>query len=138
MACPAEPEFESFDPQSRQPERFFVSNDRFFTSSYPLVKAAFRHLYSIWPQSISFAELQSVACSYISELTVQDETEFQHDRQTLAGDLLNCFAANVVVLRSRSMPVAREIMEKPKVSGLVRWQAEKEQSSVTNLLRPNR
>jgi methyltransferase-like protein/predicted O-methyltransferase YrrM len=134
VACPAVPEFENFEPQSHQPERFFVDSDRFFTSTYPLVKAAFRHLYSIWPQSISFDDLYTTACSYISPLTVQDATSFDHERQTLAGDLLNCFAANIVVLRSQKIPVAREILEKPKVSGLVRRQAEQEQSSVTNLL----
>lgn len=134
VACPARPETAKFDPMSRMAEKFTLPDGRFLTTEALLIRAAFHHLSSIWPQSISFDELNGIARGMVSNLQIVDPASLERDKQALAGDILKCYAANLVVLRSHRLPFVREISERPKASDLVRNQVERQLFTVTNQL----
>jgi methyltransferase-like protein/SAM-dependent methyltransferase len=93
------------------PEVFQMPNGVTFTSADPLIKAAFRHLSEIWPQSASFDELVKAAGPANPGI------------QTLAAHILEGYARGFVVLRSRKAPFVTTISGRPVASALARYQA---------------
>ncbi len=90
---------------------FQLPNGVTFTSTDPLIKAAFGHLSEIWPQSVSFDGL--VKAAGISN----------PDVQTLAAQILEGYARGLVVLRSQKAPFVTTVSERPIASALARHQA---------------
>jgi len=109
IASAARPLSQQVDIQSSKPEIFQLADGTKLTSTVPAVKAAFRRLAEIWPQSISFEELVKAASS--------------HDVQMLAAQILEGYAHNLVVLRSQKAPFVTSITDRPVASALARRQA---------------
>jgi methyltransferase-like protein len=114
IASAARPASEHVDIKSSKPEAFQIPNGVTFTSTHPLVKAAFRHLSEIWPQSISFDGLVKAAGSADSPSS---------DIQTLGAQILDGYAHSFVVLRSQKAPFVAAISDRPVASALARHQA---------------
>lgn len=119
IASAATPLSKQVDVRSSLPEAFRTPGGVTLTSSAPLVKAAFVHLAKIWPQSASFDELVGTAGGA--------------DAQTLAAQILEGYARNLVVLRSRKAPFVTAASGRPIASALARHQA-KNGEPVTNQL----
>lgn len=109
------------DLTSASAETFSMNNGMTVTASSPFVKAAFQHLSEIWPQSVAFPDLVKAA---YSKLGLENQEANQLETQSLATDMLNMYCNNLVYLRTTPPPFVTEISEKPKVSELVRHQAE--------------
>ncbi len=103
------------------PEAFQMPNGVTFTSTDPLIKAAFRHLSEIWPQSVSFDDLAKAAGTANPGV------------QTLAAQILEGYARNFVVLRSRKAPFVTTISDRPMASALARHQAKAGEPVVNQL-----
>jgi methyltransferase-like protein/trans-aconitate methyltransferase len=99
----------------------------------PVIRAAFVHLRSIWPSSISFIELASIARSMASGHPVAVETELMSaPSQRLAGTLLRSFGTSMVDLTACERPFVSTVGERPTASALARCQS-RIASHVTNL-----
>lgn len=133
VASGAKPENDTFDPNLNKPEKFTAPTGHAFTTAYAPVRAAFHHLYKIWPQCIHFDELLSQARSMLGSVQIQDADAFNREKQTLAGDMLTCYTIGLSTFRSQKLPFIQELKEYPKVNELVRHQANG-QGVVTNLL----
>jgi methyltransferase-like protein/trans-aconitate methyltransferase len=95
------------------------------TSTEPLVKAALLHLCEIWPQSVPFAELLSIARSRLStEAVVVDAAHVTTDARRLAEPLLRCYATGQIELSVAPSGFTLQIPERPLASPLARLQAE--------------
>ena len=110
IASAAKPLSQQVDIQSSKPEAFQLANGTKFTSTVPIVKAAFRQLAEVWPQSVSFGEVARTAAS-------------SEDAQMLAAQILEGYAHDFVVLRSRKAPFVTTITDRPVASALARHQA---------------
>jgi methyltransferase-like protein len=121
IASPARPLSAQVDVRSSQPEAFQTPNGVTFTSTDPLIKAAFCHLSEIWPQSVSFDGLVKAA------------DPSRSDVQALAAQILEGYAHGFVVLRSRKAPFVTALSDRPVASALARHQA-KTGDLVTNQL----
>ncbi len=133
IASAARPRSDQINFHSSQPEAFQIPNGVSFTSTNSLVKAAFRLLSEIWPQSISFDDLVKTARSRIAEIVYGKPESSSLDSQTLAAQILKGYAQNFVILRSQKAPFVMEISDRPAVSTLARHQA-KIGDPVTNQL----
>jgi len=114
IASAARPLSAHVDIQSSKPETFQIPKGVTFTSTHPLVKAAFRCLSEIWPQSIPFEGLVKAAGGPDSRSA---------EIQILAAQILGGYARNFVVLRSQKAPFVMEVSERPTASVLSRHQA---------------
>jgi len=133
VSSSAKPENENFDANLNQHEKFSMPDGKTFATGFPLVRAAFHHLYKIFPQCIPFEDLLQVARSSVASEKIQDANAFHQEKQALAGDLLTCYTIGLASFRTRSLPFVSEISSHPKVSDQVRHQAE-HQMVVTNQL----
>lgn len=99
-------------------------------ASNPLLKAALHHLGEIWPQSILFADLLSVASSKLGFSMKAMPTE---EEDKLASKLFALYCNNLLDLRTKPASFVTFVSERPKVSKLVRHQL-KSGLSITNQL----
>ncbi len=120
----AKPENEKFDPNLNQAEKFSMPDGKTFATGFPLVRAAFHHLYKIFPQCIPFEELLQVARANVASEKIQDANAFHQEKQALAGDLLTCYTIGLANFRTSLLPFKDEVSSHPKVSDQVRYQAE--------------
>jgi methyltransferase-like protein len=124
IASAARPRSMRVDVQSSNPEEFQAPNGVTFTSTSPLVKAAFSYLAEIWPQSASFDALAQAT---------RGATPSNVDIETLAAQILEGYARNFVVLRSQKAPFVTQVSARPAASALARHQS-KSGAPVTNQL----
>ncbi|MBP9094132.1 class I SAM-dependent methyltransferase [bacterium] len=114
-------------------ETFSSASGTSLTTGQPLTKAALRHLAQIYPASISFKELLSVATAAVAPLLIQDADSALAVSQQLGSDILTCYASNIINLKSSSDNFTTTVSDKPAVAGLAREQA-KTLNRVTNRL----
>lgn len=115
VACAAKPVSQALNVNSTDPEVFKTPNGVTLTTPNPLVKAAFRILAELWPQSIPF---DALVASARARLAVPAS-----DALTLATQILQGYLSSFVVLRSRQAPFVTKISDHPAVSPLARHQA---------------
>jgi methyltransferase-like protein len=114
-------------------ETFSSASGTSLTTGQPLTKAALRHLAQIYPASISFKELLSVATAAVAPLLIQDADSALAVSQQLGSDILTCYASNIINLKSSGDNFTTKVSDKPSVAGLAREQA-KTLNRVTNRL----
>lgn len=134
IACPVKPENATFDPLRKQVERFFLPDGRCLSTGGLMVRAAFHHLASIWPESASFDDLYAASRGMISRFQMVDPRLAEEDKQALTAQLLKCYAADFGLLRTQKLPFVRKVSDYPRVSDLVRYQAQRDLFKVTNQL----
>jgi methyltransferase-like protein/SAM-dependent methyltransferase len=96
------------------------------TTSDPLLKACLIHLHARWPQAVPFAELVAACQARFGGALSVGAAE------TLGKSLLQLYSANLVELRTRPLPLVRDVPVFPVASRLARHQAA-EGPFVTNL-----
>ena len=93
-------------------------------TSDPVVKAAMLHLGKVWPHSVTFAELASLARSVASgQPAAVDSDIMSAATERLASTLIRCFATSSVDLRSAASQFVNSVSERPRASSLARVQA---------------
>ncbi|MEZ6091646.1 MAG: hypothetical protein R3C05_27255 [Pirellulaceae bacterium] len=87
--------------------------------------AAMLHLARIWPLNIDFDSLLSAARASLSAdaVVLQNASEFEQDRQTLAENLLQSFIAGVIELHTIPASYVGEVSDVPEACPLARYQA---------------
>jgi methyltransferase-like protein/SAM-dependent methyltransferase len=104
------------------------------TTNNPTVKAAMLHLRSIWPKSIPFVELASIARSAAEQRpSAVNSDVMSAATQDLAETMCRCFATSQIDLHAIESPFATTVSERPSATRLARIQATRS-SSVTNRL----
>jgi methyltransferase-like protein len=101
----------------------------------PIVKAAMCCLAEAWPQALPFETLCQQARTRLG--SAADPQLASRDTLTLGSAFLSAYAgtsSGMIELRSRPLPVAGRVSDRPTASPLVRWQAvQGEEGRVTNL-----
>jgi SAM-dependent methyltransferase/methyltransferase-like protein len=128
IASSARPVREAPDEGSPTPEDFRAPDGSRLTTQRPLTKAAMMVLAHNSPAAIAFDELCALASARLGARGALATDE----RDGLASDLLQCFAAGVVELHSAPSPFVIEAGARPEASALVRLQASRG-APVTNL-----
>lgn len=123
ICCNARPSSENMDAKSFNAESFALPNGITLTTQNPLVKAALHHLGQIFPQSISFEDLYTVASSRLASVSIKDAATVEREKDTLAADLLTLYSRNLLILRSCRLPFTVEISDRPHVSDIGRYLA---------------
>lgn len=90
------------------------------TSARALTKAALVVAARAWPQVVPFESLSTAARAELGAAGVQAPPRATGP---LASDLLSCFFAATVELRTSPVRAVREAGERPAVSSYARWQA---------------
>lgn len=133
VASSAEPESGPVEINSPT-QTVFRRRNAVLRTTDPVVRAAFIHLRQIWPASISFIELSSIARSIVGGHPVAAESELMSvASQRLAGSLLRGFATSIVDLIAWPRPFVLRATERPMASLLARCQS-RTSPQVTNLL----
>lgn len=130
VACSAEAVPENIDIFSSE-NQSFQSRGLFLNTSRPLVKAAFKHLLDISPQSIKIDDLHRIARENVGP--EHDASTEQESLQVLCADLLTAFAFDMVTLRTEQAQFVNTVSEYPIASLLSRYQSQK-QERVSNQL----
>jgi methyltransferase-like protein/2-polyprenyl-3-methyl-5-hydroxy-6-metoxy-1,4-benzoquinol methylase len=134
VASAATPVAASPDIRSTAVEQFRAPDGATVSSGDPLVKAALLHLSEIWPASLPFLILRTMARSRLGEEPNQDAAAVANDTQNLGKCFLTCYtsASNLVELHLHPPQVVTEISARPVASPLARLQATTG-NAVTNL-----
>jgi methyltransferase-like protein/SAM-dependent methyltransferase len=112
----------------------FRRGNSVLTTTDPVVKAAVVHLRNVWPQSVPFVELASIARSAVNIRTAAVNVDVMSpDTEALAETLLRCFATSQIDLHVASPSFVTTISERPRASPLAKLQA-KTSAIVTNRL----
>ena len=122
VGSPFKSQAENIDLRSMQGETFAAPNGMTITATNPLVKAALRYLGQIWPRTVAFEELFSIAQSSIATVSIKDAQTFEREKQAVAADLLSLYAGGYLVLRSAAPPFVSEISQNPHASEVARYQ----------------
>jgi SAM-dependent methyltransferase/methyltransferase-like protein len=124
----ARPARETPDERSIQPEEFRAPDGSSVTAPRPLTKAAMMALAQNSPAAIAFDDL----CAFANRRLGVRGAVPTAERDALASDMLQCFAAGVVELHTAPSPFVIEAGARPEASALVRLQASRG-AQVTNL-----
>jgi methyltransferase-like protein/cyclopropane fatty-acyl-phospholipid synthase-like methyltransferase len=123
------------DLQSPAIEEFRGPKGSGISTSFPLGKAAFSHLSSIYPASSAFTELVNSANALLSASISQREFSGadSEEGQALAELLMKAFGVGVAELHLHQTQLATIPGDRPMISSLARHQAEKGQMISTLL-----
>lgn len=133
VSSPAKAESEEVNIQSAE-QVVFHRGSSILRTTDPVVKAAMVHLRRVWPQSVAFGELASLARSIaFNQPATVDTHVLSPIAEALARTLIRCFATRTVDLHFASPPFVTAISEYPKASPLTRLQATQD-GSLTNRL----
>jgi methyltransferase-like protein/2-polyprenyl-3-methyl-5-hydroxy-6-metoxy-1,4-benzoquinol methylase len=124
----ARPVSASPDECSGAPEVFRASQGEQLSTGRPLTKAAMMALVQNVPAAIGFDELCALAQARLGA----HHAASSDDRNALASDMLQCFAAGVVELHSLPSPFVIEHGTRPEASAVAALQAGRG-AQVTNL-----
>ncbi len=119
----AKPVAGDLDVTSTKPEQFKNPAGHVLTTANPLVKAAFKHLASRWPQASAFDELLAAAQAMIKDIA-RDEAVRAREADVLAADILTSYTANLVVLHSQRPRFVTDVSDRPKATSLARAQVQ--------------
>jgi methyltransferase-like protein/ubiquinone/menaquinone biosynthesis C-methylase UbiE len=131
IASPAKSASERTGLWSGEPETF-AHNKSGFKTGHPLVRAAFHYLGEIWPRTVSFESLYTIATERCGADRMEPQPMSASDRNALARDLLSAYSAELVEFHVYQPAFTTELSETPKASALAREQA-KMGRRVTNL-----
>lgn len=127
FAAPMTPAAERPSLAPGREEKFRTARDRWIAADHPVLKAAFVELGRAWPHGLELdalclrVEALMIARQMTGEsFTIDDET-----RAALRDELLTLREQDHVRVRLRDPVVATEVSERPRVSGLTRYEAER-------------
>lgn len=133
VASSGQAEGTSLDLHARD-QTVFRRRNATLTTTDPVVRAAMFHLRQVWPASVPFNELSSIARSMASGHPVAVEADLiSTPSEQLASMLLRCFATSMVDLNTANRPFLSDVTERPVASLLARTQSQ-HTPQVTNLL----
>lgn len=116
-------------PDNRAPgvEIFRAANGLEFKTDHPATQAAMRRLAGMWPQVVQLKTLLTTG-----QVAASDATP---DLQILAANLLKAYSASeaLVEFHAYTPPFVKEVSERPRASLVARWQAQHNQTKLTNL-----
>jgi methyltransferase-like protein len=93
------------------------------TTSYPIVKAALRHLAECWPATVPFDALETAAHHRIYP-NGSDPAQRKLDRDLLATTLLRGYLQiDLFELRIKPLPLVATVSDRPLAMPFARWQA---------------
>jgi methyltransferase-like protein/SAM-dependent methyltransferase len=122
VGSPFKSQAENVDLRSLQGETFGAPNGMTITATNPLVKAALRYLGQIWPRTVAFDELFSIAQSSLASVSIKDAQTHEREKQAVAADILSLYASGFIVLRSHPSPFVTEVSQNPHASEVARFQ----------------
>jgi len=125
VASQAQPANVPVDERSDAKVEFKLPNGFSLTTATPITKAAFALMALRWPRSAPFAELRDAARARLGALptAVPDPAVVAKDTQTLALELMQCAAANMVELRTRPARFSIQAGERPVAWSVARQEA---------------
>jgi methyltransferase-like protein len=127
IASPAQPVSRSVSPGQASTQSFRAPNGATIATSNGITKAALHLLREHWPLGLTFDEL--VAASSKSMITGSAGLD---DEKLLSGDLVRCYAADLLELRVKAPAITLTPGAFPLASAFARLQAASG-NSVTNL-----
>lgn len=116
------------------PEQFRTPTSASLSTSHPITKAAFLVLAECWPQTMPFEQLVLAAAGRVAGnvAAVPDPAQLEAQRQRLATDLFQAYAATLIELRTHPVMLGMTIEGKPQASKVARAQAGRP-GAITNL-----
>lgn len=131
VASSATPESGHLDLHDKE-QTIFRRNSSSLSTNNPMVRAAFQELATVYPSSISFPELASIAKSNVSGKPAAVDTDtLGPESRSLAETLLRCLETGMIDLHTSEPTFVQTVSDSPKCSLLTRQQA-KGSSRVTN------
>jgi SAM-dependent methyltransferase len=121
IASKARPARDPPDLQTRAVEEFRTPEGHVLATPNRVTKAAAVVLARHWPIAVTFDALHAEARALLTE----PDPSVENERGLLASDLLRCYGAGVVELRSVPSPFVAHAGERPVASALARLQAER-------------
>jgi methyltransferase-like protein/2-polyprenyl-3-methyl-5-hydroxy-6-metoxy-1,4-benzoquinol methylase len=106
-------------------EQFVGPRGAKVATDYPLAKAALTHLSRVYPLSMHFDDLITVALALRGSGNGQNNIEAGAEAQALSEILLHTYAAGLLELFSRAPDYVTRVGEHPRASALARWQIER-------------
>ncbi|MCC7326546.1 MAG: class I SAM-dependent methyltransferase [Burkholderiales bacterium] len=132
-ASPMRPVEATVDIRSTAQEKYQYPNGGMFVTPEPIAKAAMQVLGERWPQTIGVADLRQQARARLAAAGASaTAAELERDSELVGSDMLRCFAAGLVELRSESPPVSLVVGERPRAGVMARHQAA-QGTLITNL-----
>ena len=131
LASRAQPARSEIDFASGKVAEFVGPRGAKVSTDLPIAKAALAHLWSLYPQPISFEELLDTARRLAGSASTVDE-----DREALLEILMSIYGTDVLELYPRGPDYVSEVSERPMASRLARFQIERD-SLITNLRHTN-
>ena len=119
VASKARPVRDPPDLQTPAVEEFQTPEGRVLATPNRITKAAVVVLARHWPMAVTFDELHVQSRA----LLAGPDPSAENERALLASDLMRCYGAGVVELRSVPSPFVTHVGERPVASALVRLQA---------------
>jgi hypothetical protein len=119
IASKARPARDPPDLQTRAVEEFRTPEGHVLATPNRITKAAAVVLARHWPMAVTFDELHAQSRA----LLAGPDPSTENERGLLASDLMRCYGAGVVELRSVPSPFVTHVGERPVASALVRLQA---------------
>ena len=112
----------------------FLRGTTAMTTTNPFLKSAMLHLRSIWPSSVPFVELASIATSMVTGHATDAETGNHSGAfQELADVLIRSYATSSIDLHTVGYGVTHHVSSHPRVSRLSLLQATRA-TAITNRL----
>ena len=136
VASAAKPVAGKSDLSPKVVQEFVGPRGAKIATDYPLAKAALGHLSGIYPLSIHFEDLLTVARTLRGSVDGQNSVDAEDEVQALAEILLHAYSAGLLELFPRAPDYQTIVSERPSASGLARWQVATD-TIVTNMLHVN-
>ncbi len=134
FASPIHPASDSVDLTTPKEEIFATHVNRTVTATNQIIKAAFTHLGSIWPNTIAFQPLMAAAHQLISPNSplVFTAERLREETELLGTTLLSCFSQGIIEFHSLPGAFTTTISPQPVASAVARYQAQTN-TSVPNM-----
>jgi hypothetical protein len=101
---------------------------------HSVTKAAMLVLTAEWPRALSFAELLGATMKQLADSGIAPPAPpAPAPRETLASDLLQCYACGLIEFHATPPPFTAEVSERPVANPLARWQAAQGQLQLTGM-----
>ena len=94
------------------------------TIGHPLTNAALMHLADAWPRNVAFNDMLTAAYGRLGDSPPNvDSDQWAEDASTVASNIMQAHAVNMVELHTCESPFASIVSRKPEACQLVRHQA---------------
>jgi len=124
IASRATPERLPVDLTPGVKQAFRTGTGAWTKSDFPITKAALAILRDAWPKALTLDTLRKDAEAVVRDTLPAFSIDPPGCKESLAEDLLHCFAGNVVEFHTCQQDFITVVSEKPMVSPLAAYQAE--------------